>query len=151
MKMSNQKRLTKDKVLHTRIPEQLDQQIRDNAGRLGLSVSTVVRNVLSNTFDLVEDVVHDSVEIAKVMRGQDVRFQQKTSSSAEAAPPPACPIYGWQEITLNVNGLCQSCNGILPKGSKGNIAIPVSETPVFMCCDCLMNMSKKDAVEQSDD
>jgi hypothetical protein len=43
---------TKDRVLQARIPEQLDEELRDRAEQLGLSVSTIVRNVLLNTFDL---------------------------------------------------------------------------------------------------
>ena len=50
------RRLTKDRVLQARIPEHLDEELRDRAEQLGLSVSTVVRNVLLNTFELVEVV-----------------------------------------------------------------------------------------------
>ena len=141
MKTDNEKRATKDKVLHTRIPEQLDQQIRDNAGRLGLSVSTVVRNVLTNTFGLVEGVVHDSLELTNVVTGQartNGRQEKRENERVKLAEPE---VFGWQEITLNVNGLCHSCNAIMPKGCKGHIAIPIGGQPVFKCCDCLAALS----------
>ena len=53
-------RQTKDRVLQARIPRHLDDELREHAEQLGLSVSTVVRNVLLNTFQLVEGVVADS-------------------------------------------------------------------------------------------
>ena len=56
-KTTKPRRQTKDKVLQARIPENLDEQLRDSAHDLGLSVSTIVRNVLLNTFNLVEEVV----------------------------------------------------------------------------------------------
>ena len=56
---------TKDRVLQARIPEQLDEELRDRAEQLGMSVSTIVRNVLLHTFDLVEGVVTDSSQIAR--------------------------------------------------------------------------------------
>mgnify|MGYP001821417006 CR=1 FL=1 len=59
------RRKTKDRVLQARIPEELDEELRDRAEQLGLSVSSIVRNVLSHTFDLVEGVVTDSAQIAR--------------------------------------------------------------------------------------
>ncbi len=58
------RRLRKNRVLQARIPEQLEAELRDQAGRLGLSVSTIVRNVLLNTFNLVGDIVSDSARVA---------------------------------------------------------------------------------------
>jgi len=62
--------LTKDRVLQARIPEQLDEELRDRGEQLGLSVSTIVRNVLLHTFDLVEGVVTDSSQIARALAGR---------------------------------------------------------------------------------
>src|SRR5207237_7500962 len=54
----------KDKVLHTRIPESLEDAIKDKARRLRIPVSNLVRNVLEQAFQLVEEVVDDGLEIA---------------------------------------------------------------------------------------
>ncbi len=144
------KRINKDKVLHTRIPAQLDHELRSNAGRLGLSVSTVVRNVLLNTFGLVEDVVNDSMGVARSLNPAS----EKQSKERPPAKPSAAvtvtdtpEILGWQEITLNMNALCHQCNGILPKGGKANIGIPVTASPVFMCNDCLSRLGTPSTVD----
>ncbi len=132
-KTKSKRRQTKDRVLQARIPEQLDDELRDRAEQLGLSVSTVVRNVLFNTFNLVEGVVSDSADIARAITGQE-------------APPPAAgaleaPVLGWQEAVLNQNGVCDQCNAILPKGERGAIGVPVGARPVFLCAACLEGLA----------
>jgi len=69
----------KERVIATRVPEALDHAIRRRATSLGLSVSNLVRNVLQNSLGLVEDIVADSAEIARLARGDRQR----------KAPPPA--------------------------------------------------------------
>jgi hypothetical protein len=123
----------KDKVLHTRIPEQLEQQLKEHAESLGLSVSSIVRNVLLNTFTLVEDVVSDSARLAFGRLGS----RHQTSEPAE----PSAPL-GWQRLILNLNAVCQNCNALLPRGSDAAIGIPASEPPTFICCHCLDTVQK---------
>ena len=108
---SRRTRKTKDRTLQARIPEQLDEELRDQAEQLGLSVSTVVRNVLLNTFDLVEGVVSDSAQLARTIQGR--------APAPDAEPEPA--IIGWQEAILNRNGACENCNTILTKGDNAAV------------------------------
>lgn len=125
----------KDKVLHTRIPGQLDQHLRDRADNLGLSVSSIVRNVLLNTFELVEDVVHDSANIAKSFGATGADISKSLNTTLKNSAPNK--VYGWQGMTLNLNAVCHVCNAILPKGSEAGIGIPASEPPVIICKKCL--------------
>ncbi len=124
------RRKTKDRVLQARIPEQLDEELRDQAAQLGLSVSTVVRNVLLNTFELVEGVVSDSAQIARVL-------QRRETSADSAAPDAGAAVVGWQEAILNLNGVCEQCNVILMKGESAAIGVPVQTRPVLLCLACL--------------
>jgi hypothetical protein len=93
----------KERVLHTRIPESLDEAIRARAAGLGMSVSNLVRNVLANALEVVE-------------------------AAAGLGPPPApraaaAVVLGWQEVILARNAVCERCNDILPRGSKAAIAV----------------------------
>lgn len=131
-----QRRQRKDRVLQARIPEQLETELRDQAGRLGLSVSTIVRNALLNTFNLVGDIVSDSVRVA----GSLSHPLAPTAKAKPTAPAPdAFPdqILAWQPGTLNVNGVCDRCNALLPRGSRAGVGVPSHERPVFICMDCL--------------
>ena len=128
------RRQTKDRVLQARIPEQLDEELRDRAEQLGMSVSTVVRNVLFHTFDLVEGVVTDSAQLARVIKG---RQPPLPSAPESVGGDPESNVLGWQEVVLNRNGICETCNTILPMGAAAAVGVPAQPRPVLLCLDCL--------------
>lgn len=102
----------KERVIHTRVPESLEAQLRARAQDLGISVSNLVRNVLGHAFGLVGDVVADSHAIAKAARG-------------ERSQPAGSPddVIGWHPMTLAKNAVCTRCNAILPKGGPAAIGM----------------------------
>jgi hypothetical protein len=131
-------------VLHTRVPDSLDRQIKHKARNLGLSVSTVVRHVLLNTFGLVEDIVTDSTNLALSIAGEETAAtldRRGGNRDAGRARQPG-PVLGWQEAILNLNGVCDSCNEVLRKGTRA--AIGVRETPggprALLCLSCLVKL-----------
>lgn len=117
----------KERVIHTRVPERLETELRERAEGLGISVSNLVRNVLGHAFGLVGDVAADAHAIARAARGE---------ARAAAPPPPADPndVLGWQPIVLNKNAICTKCNDILPKGRDAGLGIPGN---VIVCVKCL--------------
>ncbi len=117
----------KERVITARVPEGLDEQIKKKAEGLGLSVSNLVRNVLQNTFGLVEGIVADTRDIARSARGE-----------AGAADAPL----GWQEVTLNVNAVCGTCNEILARGTRGAVGVGGNggAAKQFLCLDCLAEL-----------
>lgn len=129
------RRQTKDRVLQARIPEELDEELRDRAEQLGLSVSTIVRNVLFHTFDLVEGVVTDSAQLARAIKGRDL------STAPEDDPAGQSTVIGWQEAVLNKNGVCEQCNAILPMGARAAVGVPTQPRPALLCLDCLGALS----------
>ena len=102
----------KERVIHTRVPESLEAQLRARAQDLGISVSNLVRNVLGHAFGLVGDVVADSHAVAKAVRGE------RTLPAADPAD-----VLGWQPMVLAKNAVCSSCNSILPKGKPAAIGM----------------------------
>lgn len=120
----------KDRVIHTRVPEKLEAELRQRAQGLGISVSNLVRNVLGHAFGLVGDVVADSHAIARAARGE--------AKMAAAAEPDE--VIAWQPIVLAKNAICSRCNDILPKGSKAAIAIGGDRA--FVCIKCLEELSQ---------
>ena len=135
--MPDEEKELKEKVLHTRISESLDVEIKKRANGLGVSVSNLVRNVLQNTFGMVNDIVSDSQNIARSAR--DVAALRQ--AEVPGAPPAA--VLGWQEITLNLNALCDNCNEILAKGAQASIS--VLDGPgqkVFRCTKCTEELNQ---------
>lgn len=132
----------KEKVLHTRIPESLDREIKRRARSLGMSVSTVVRHVLLHTFDLVEDIVNDSANIALSIAGDGEERSEKVGRpeprSARRSASADHDVLAWQEAVLNVNAVCDRCNTVIEKGTDA--AIGVRDTPgtrTIICLICL--------------
>ena len=117
----------KERVIHTRVPESLEAELRKRAENLGMSVSNLVRNVLGHAFGLVGDVVADSHAVARAARG---------AVSAKPASEIA-DVLAWQEMVLAKNAVCARCNELLPKGSDA--AIGVAEHGggrVIVCASC---------------
>lgn len=123
----------RERVIHTRVSERLEQELKDRAASLGVSVSNLVRNVLDNAFELVEDIVADS---ARVASSASSGWRAVKGAGADAAR--AGVIVGWQEMVLNLNAVCSKCNALLPRGSDAAIAIVTGsgDRPI-MCLRCL--------------
>ena len=120
----------KANVIHTRVPDDLDAEIKRRAQALGVSVSNLVRNVLSHTFGLVGDIVADGAEIAR-------------SARSGAAPPSPGGVLGWQELILNVNAVCDRCNAILAKGTAATVGLTDGAGPrPFRCLTCVKDLGR---------
>jgi hypothetical protein len=125
----------KERVIHTRVPESLEAELRKRAQELGVSVSNLVRNVLGHAFGLVGDVVADSHAIARAARGE--RKPEPTSIAGATAPDPD-DVLAWQAVVLGKNAVCSRCNDLLPRGRDA--AIGVAEHGggrVIVCTTCL--------------
>ncbi len=125
----------KEKVLHTRIPESLDEEIRERSAKLGISVSNLVRNVLQNAFGLVEDIVADAASIGRSARGEP---QAPGGTAAPDPRPLVGRVLGWQEAILELNAVCDRCNTILARGTRAAIAVieGVGSRPI-RCLPCV--------------
>jgi len=114
----------KERVLHTRVPESLDRHLKHRARRLGMSVSTVVRHVLLNTFGLVEDIVNDSADVALALTGGTAEAPApRPRASRPTAATEVGAILAWQEAVLNLNAVCEQCNAVLHKGTRAALGI----------------------------
>jgi hypothetical protein len=138
----------KERVLHTRVPDSLDRQLKHRARRLGMSVSTVVRHVLLNTFGLVEDIVTDSTNVALALTGGDSSEPAAGSPARTPAPRPgnadSSTVLAWQEAVLNVNAVCAHCNAILRRGVRAAVGIrDAAGAPVVICRRCLERLQNE--------
>ena len=131
----------KERVIHTRVPESLEAELRKRAQELGMSVSNLVRNVLGHAFGLVGDVVADSQAIARAARGDSGRegAQAPPKPKAESADDPVEDVLAWQPIVLNKNALCSQCNDLLPRGREAAIGVG---TRVIVCPTCLEELRR---------
>ena len=121
----------KERVIHTRVPESLEAELRERAQGLGISVSNLVRNVLGHAFGLVGDVVADSHAIARAARGD-------TKKPAPAGAVAVEDVLGWQTIVLGKNAVCARCNTILARGKSAAVG---AGTQLVVCPPCLEELT----------
>lgn len=153
----------KERVLHTRISEQLSEDIRKVAGELRVPVSNLVRNVLEEAFSAVETVSENVGALLEEVfeEAQDFRERQRrrreggedepaaeAAASAQAGSAWARPgegaedfpeILGWQPLLLNREGRCAACGQILPRGRKAFVGVAAAGGPgdTMLCSRCL--------------
>lgn len=125
----------KPNVIHTRVPEDLDAEIKRRANGLGMSVSNLVRNVLAHAFGLVGDIVADGANVARSAKG--------VVSPGVAPPSSATPVVAWQEALLALNAVCARCNAILKKGTPAAVAVPGGNA--VLCKRCLKEVLDDDS------
>ncbi len=148
----------KDRLIQTRVPEQLESVLKQEAERRRLSVSHLIRNVLEDTLKLVDNVVAGSEEIAansaRIVE-RAARDARKIATSARAAQEPAKPdearatpateperrpsgkrrpnpelenVLAWNAVVLNRNAECANCGTKLLKGSAANLGLAEDRT-----------------------
>jgi hypothetical protein len=147
----------KERVIHTRVPESLEAELRQKAQDLGISVSNLVRNVLGHTFGLVGVVVADGHAVARAAREATSRAASAPAPRSEPSVPTPVPlsraqdparadareaaiddVLGWQPMVLGKNAVCARCNEILPRGSDAAIGVLESGgSRLVICLVCL--------------
>jgi hypothetical protein len=115
----------KERWLHTRISEALQEALKREARRRRQPVSLLVRNVLEGTLDLVEDSVETS--LGGAARSRD-RPRDATLDD----------VYGWQELVLNRIARCASCAASLAAGAEAWRGLTDRPgPPAFLCHPCV--------------
>ncbi len=130
----------KDKLVQTRVPGDLDETLREEAKKKRVSVSQLIRNVLEDTFDLVDNVVAETVSFGQTVK-RDARRIAESAQGLRSSPPPVHAIdtvYAWQRVILNRPGVCENCGKSLAKGADGMVGLneDPSAPPVWRCLSC---------------
>lgn len=114
----------KDRVLQTRVPKSLYNDLVEQARRLRVPVSNLVRNILEDSVRIVENLVDNSLDIADALTGKVDR--QDLAS-----------VVGWQPLTANRALACAVCQADIDKGAEAfmSVGAPSGRT-IVVCEDC---------------
>src|SRR5262245_15521064 len=122
--LSMRHRGPKERWLHTRISETLEDALKREARRRRQPVSLLVRNVLEGALDLVEDIV-------------------AFGSGATRAAADDAAVYGWQEIVLNRSAECAECGATLDAGLQAWRGLRERPgPPIFQCDACVRRLRR---------
>ena len=152
MPSNHNRRERKERVLHTRISDDLAEDIRRVAEDLRVPVSNLVRNVLEEAFsvvetvtdnvgDLIEDVVEEAERARARMRQRRTRSEHReppeTQEAAASARTEFADVLGWQPLILNQHQICADCEQPLERGERAYLGVfAAAPSPHFLCPDC---------------
>lgn len=119
----------KEKVLHTRVPAVLEEELKKLAENLRVPVSNVVRTILEDavqTVDTVGEMAEDQVRhVADRLGRRRERFRKEHPAGGEAASaqPPLAGIIGYQELRLARTERCTLCGADLEAGARAWLGV----------------------------
>jgi hypothetical protein len=141
----------KDRLIQTRVPRDLESTLKREAQRRRLTVSHLIRNILEDTFQLVDDVVanvdeivSDSVELARRVR-RDARRVAGAVRDAVAEPEriaavadPLASVLAWNAVVMNRAADCSRCHARIERGESGYLGVsdPPSAARAWLCASC---------------
>jgi predicted DNA-binding protein len=115
------------KVLHTRVSDEMYDQLSTKAKKRRVTISNLIRNIVEDSLDLSGEVF-DLVD-EKLRR----RLHRENS------------ILGYQPIALSKDTVCDFCGNDLKKGTSVNLAfLENSAKKLTVCDDC---KKQQDAAE----
>jgi len=154
-------RQRKERILHTRISEDLAEDLRRVADDLRVPVSNLVRNVLEEAFSVVETVTDNVGELIEEVMGEAeavrerIRGRQRSrrrgdrrgerSAAAPEAPAPgpapasqrgaADDVIGWQALVLARPQRCERCETLLGRGDPAFASVTSKGIGEVWRCD----------------
>ncbi len=152
---------TKDRVVQTRVPRDLESVLKREARRRRLTVSHLIRNVLEDAFALVDgvvanvdDLVTDSVELVRKV-GSDARrvagAVRDVGRVPEREPGEEGPahVWAWNRVVLNRAADCSRCRRSMARGTEAysGLSDDASRPREWLCGDCIAQLEEPGAVE----
>ncbi len=137
----------KDRLIQTRVPESVEATLKHEARRRRTTVSQMIRSLIEDSFELVDDVVanvdqivSDSVELAQQV-GRDARRLRRPRPAAPCRDPlpgsaeRLADVQAWNEVVLNQPVPCTRCGAELPRGSRAYLGLGArgERTSAWLC------------------
>lgn len=149
----------KERVLHTRVPAVLEQELKRLAKSLRVPVSNVVRAILEDAVDTV-DVVGKRAEgelrgVAERLGRERVRLRSRATGPVEPEPEPeegagaaVAPlegVLGFQQLLLARDERCALCGRSMASGEDAFLGVRETRGPrVILGRECLPVSAKKE-------
>jgi hypothetical protein len=134
----------KERVLHTRVPAVLEQELKRFADNLRVPVSNLVRTILEDALE-VADVATDRVEERLRRAAEQLDAERTKLKQRVQRGNPLARVFAFQDVTLAQSAACAQCGVRLEAGGRAFLglvdAVSTSRaTPrLFACAACLPN------------
>jgi hypothetical protein len=134
------------------VPRHVEETLKREARRRRMSVSQLIRNLVEDTFQLVDGVVADVDQIVadSVSLARSVGATARRIARRRGAPPVATPgadlshVHAWSEVVLHRPGLCAGCGARIRRGERGFAGL--SDEPgaprAWLCPACIERLEE---------
>jgi hypothetical protein len=141
----------KERVIHTRVPAVLEQELKRLADGLRVPVSNVVRTILEDAVDALDSVG----ELAEgELRGVRDRLRQRREQLRPPGEPPPAPlagVVGFQPLLLARDERCTLCGRALTAGTQAFLGIGAPDGPRVLIDRGCLPASVMDRPKQEND
>ncbi len=127
----------KERVLHTRVPAVLEEELKRFADNLRVPVSNLIRTILEDAVQ-VADRATDRVERGLLSTAAALDEERRKLRDRVARRDPLEGVYAFQPATLAVATECARCGRALGAGEKAQLGL--TDSPgrrVFVCPGCV--------------
>lgn len=134
----------KERVLHTRIPAVLEQELKAVATALRIPVSNLVRTILEDAV-AVADRATGHVETSLERAARSVHAEREKMREKVKRLDPLEHVVAYQPVIVASTTSCARCGTALEAGDDA--ALGVSDRPgrkLFVCNDCMPRRGPKE-------
>ena len=131
----------KDRLIQTRVDEDLESALKEEATRRRLPVSQLVRNILEDTLHLVggvvdgvDGIVQESISMAR-RAGADARKIARGTRERD----DLSDVFAWNEVIVNKATDCSRCGTALEVGKPAYVGMrdDPSRGRAWLCATCI--------------
>lgn len=115
----------KQEYLGARVPKALREKILLKAEALGIPVSILIRNILT---EYIENIGAEKLTQEKVVNRTDLAEEAKKNLFDE--------VIGWEKLTLNKEVVCSCCTKQMNKGDEVVFGVVPGKSHVILCELC---------------
>ncbi len=128
---TEERRDRKERVLHTRVPAVLEKELKRLATSLRMPVSNVVRAILEDAVDKVDDVGRKAEgevrglasRVGDRLRSTAQKLDDSERPPAKPGAPPLAGVVGFQPMLLARPGECALCGRTLLAGEEAFLGL----------------------------
>jgi len=125
----------KGRVIQARVPPELDETLQEEARKKRVSVSQLIRDVLVDTFNLVDDVVVGTRELGERVARDAKRIAE--SARGRRGEGILDDVEAWQELRVNKAVVCARCSKDVERGARAFGSVGGSSaTRAWLCAEC---------------
>jgi hypothetical protein len=126
----------KGRVIQARVPDDLSETLAEAARQKRVSVSQLIRDVLVDTFTLVDGVVAGTRELGEQVRRDARRIAESARGRRGGGDETFADVDAWQELLVNREVACARCQRSLARGERAFGSVGGGTARQWLCAVC---------------